>query len=255
MPDQWDAVAQAMRDAVADTVAALGHHDDPGSSTPPPPAPVGRVPGEVLDLAPWKLTLPTGPAESPTEIVQPELLRYADEWFHVRADGGVVFRAQCGAPTTSGSHYPRSELREMNGKARAAWSNATGNHVLVLEQAITQTPVVKPEVVAGQIHDDQDDVIQIHLSGKRLTVKYADGKKSVDLDTAYVLGTRFVVTVIAKDKHVTVAYNGIPKADLPLTGAGWYWKVGAYVQSNTDKGDKPDAAGEVVVYRAKVAHS
>jgi hypothetical protein len=249
MPDQWDAVAQAMRAAVEDTVAALGH-----TPTHPDTPPAARVPGQVLDLHPWKLTLPTGRPERPTEILQPELDTYSDEWFRVR-DGGVVFRARCDGVSTSGSGYPRSELREMDGDEKTAWSNATGSHTLTIDQAITETPVVKPEVVAGQIHDGDDDVIQIHLAARRLTLRYADGKKSVVLDDAYVLGTRFTVRIDATGKRVRVAYNGAQKADLPLTGSGWYWKVGCYTQSSTAKGDAPDAAGEVVVYGIDLRHT
>lgn len=220
-----------------------------GAAAPPSPR---TLPGEVLDLRGWKLTLPVAGAR---EIGQPELAGYADEWFSVRPDGGVAFRAECGADTTDGSHYPRSELREMTGNAKASWSNTSGTHTLSIDQAITRTPVVKPEVVAGQIHDGGDDVIQIHLSGRRLTVKYADGKKSILLDDAYALGARHRIDITAAGGRVKVAYNGAQKADLALSGSGWYWKVGAYVQSNTSKGDAPDAAGEVVVYAARVGHS
>jgi hypothetical protein len=40
-----------------------------------------------------------------------------------------------------------------------------------------------------------------------------------------------------------------------LTGSGWYFKVGCYTQSNETKGDKPEAYGEVVVYKLKVTHA
>ena len=40
-----------------------------------------------------------------------------------------------------------------------------------------------------------------------------------------------------------------------LSGSGWYWKVGAYVQSNARKGEGSGSAGEVTVYKADISHS
>ena len=43
--------------------------------------------------------------------------------------------------------------------------------------------------------------------------------------------------------------------DLPLSGTGWYFKAGAYVQSNTSTGDRPPANAQVVVCSLTVTHS
>jgi len=65
----------------------------------------------VLNLTNWKLTLPvdTAHAGSPDEILQPELNGFQDaQYFHVNdARNGVVFTANCGGATTSGSGFPR----------------------------------------------------------------------------------------------------------------------------------------------------
>ena len=52
-----------------------------------------------------------------------------------------------------------------------------------------------------------------------------------------------------------VLYNGQKKAELPQSGSGWYFKAGAYVQSNTSKGEGSRSAGEVIVYKADISHS
>src|SRR5690606_10716307 len=72
-------------------------------------------PSELLDLSSWKLQLPTGEDESPDEVTQPDLGGFAaDPWFvSNEACDGVRFRAAVNGVTTSGSDYPRSELREM----------------------------------------------------------------------------------------------------------------------------------------------
>ena len=131
-----------------------------------------------------------------------------------------MFSARGDGVTTKNSHFPRSELREMNGSEKAAWSNTSGTHTLDVCEAITQVPSAKPEVVGAQIHDDKDDVLQIRLEGQKLMVQYDDGKSEQLLDANYQLGTPYNVRIIAADSKVEVLYNGQKKAELPLSGLG-----------------------------------
>ena len=167
----------------------------------------------------------------------------------------MVFTANAGGVTTSGSSYPRSELREMVGGKKADWSNETGTHVLDVRQAVTQVPQVKPHVVTAQIHDAEDDVVEVRLEGARLIAEYDDGDGEVTLDPAYRLGTPFDLRIVASQRRVRIAYNGVPAADLPLSGSGWYFKAGSYVQSNPGQGDRPDAVGTVVIYALRATHT
>jgi hypothetical protein len=228
-----------------------GGTSDPGSSD--------GVPARVLNLTNWKLTLPIGKkSDDATEIKQPDLNSYQnDTAFHVDGSGkGVVFRANAGGATTSGSSYPRSELREMtdNGKKNAAWSSKSGQHVMTVTEAITATPTVKPHVVAAQIHDAEDDVVMIRLERKRLFVE-ADGDDVGVLDDDYELGTRFTVDLRATSDGIRVTYNGSKTVNYRKSGSGWYFKAGCYTQSNVDRGDKASAYGEVVIYALRVQHS
>src|SRR4029078_7427448 len=91
--------------------------------------------------------------------------------------------------------------------------------------------------------------------GKTLMVQYNDGKSEQVLDPDYRLGTPFDTKIVAANGKVDVLYNGQKKAKLPLARSGWYWKVGAYVQSNGSKGESAGSAGEVVVYKADISHS
>jgi len=215
-----------------------------------------KFPAELIDTKEWYLTLPTGKEGSPDTVEGSELANYHSKFFELtQAHDGIVFTANAGGATTSGSHYPRSELREMNGEEKASWDGRKGTHVMELDQAITKTPEAKPDVIAGQIHGTSDDLMQIHLSGRELTVKYADGKKKVSLDDDYQLGTRFKVKIESSGGHVKVWYNGQEKADLPISTSTSYFKAGAYVNSNTSKGEKSSAEGQVVVYNVDVKHS
>ena len=216
-----------------------------------------NLPGDLIDLTKWYLTLPTGKPGSPDTVENPALASFTNEFFKLTAArDGVVFSANGDGVTTKNSKYPRSELREMNGGEKASWTNTSGTHTITVCEAFTKLPATKPEVVGVQIHDGSDDVMQIRLEGQKLMVQYDDGKSEALLDPAYKLGTPFTVQIVAANSKVDVAYNGQQKASLPLSGSGWYWKVGAYVQSNKSKGDSgPTSTGEVTVYGIDMTHA
>ena len=74
--------------------------------------------------ADWYLTLPDREGgATPTPSSNPTLGKLTNEFFKVNDSGdGVVFSARGDGVTTKNSHFPRSELREMNGSEKAAWS-------------------------------------------------------------------------------------------------------------------------------------
>jgi len=230
----------------------------PAGSPPPavPSNPAANLPGELLDLSNWFLTLPTGGEEDPQSIFQPELDTYSSEYFQLdAARTGVVFTTPAGGTTTSGSSYPRTELREMFGEEKASWSNRSGRHTLTVRQAVTALPPVKPEVVVAQIHDGDDDVVLVRVEGSRLLVEYDDGDGEVMLDPAYRLGALYDLEIVAEGGRILVSYQGGPPAVVDLEGSGWYFKTGAYLQSNTERGDAPDSVGQVVLQSLRVTHS
>ena len=226
--------------------------------TPPPAAP-SKLPGQVLDLTNWNLTLPTGAPGKPDTVQQPALASYSGPFFQVDPGrGGVVFTADAGGVTTKNSGYPRSELRETSGAKLAAWSNRGGTHTLDVRQAVITLPPVKPEVVTAQIHDAEDDVIEIRLEGNRLIAQYANnnaGSNEFVIDPAYVLGAPYDLRVEATAGRIDVFYNGAHAGGVALAGDGWYFKTGSYLQSNVSKGDAADAIGQVVLYAVRVSHT
>jgi hypothetical protein len=241
--------------------------DSSDESTSDEPVANPEVPAQVLDLTSWKLTLPVGKEQDEAdEVEQPKLAHFQNpKFFHLNEAGdGVVFRANAGGATTSGSGYPRSELREMkkNGKDEADWSNKSGIHTMTIVQAITATPKVKPEVVAGQIHGEEDVVAMVRLEKKHLFVE-SDGDEVGDLDNDYKLGTKFKLVMRATPGGVTVTYNDKKTVSIDEVGGGNYFKAGCYTQASDhrqedddpdQKYDKPDAYGEVVIYSLKVEH-
>lgn len=229
----------------------------PNTMPPRIPQALPTSPSGVINLTDWKLTLPAGDDDDePDEINQPKLSSFQDpRYFHIdQATGGVVFRAPVGGATTANSSYPRSELREManGGKSEASWSGKKGTHVMTITEAITALPKKKPEVVAGQIHDDEDDVVMLRLNGSKLFVE-SDSDTVGILDPAYQLGTRFTVQFAVTPGLIRVTYNGTKTLGLERRGSGYYFKAGCYTQSNEDD-DGGDVYGEVVVYSLNVQH-
>lgn len=227
----------------------------------------GPYPSKVLDLTNWKMTLPVGTEKkpkSPMEIRQPNLAAYKLEpWFILTPqEDGVVFRAPVKAPTTSGTKYARSELREMKDKGAnpASWSSAEGVHSMFIEEAITAVPKAKQHVVAGQIHDADDDIIVIRLEQPNLYVN-VDGENVFTLNSNYILGERFTVKFVAEDGQTKVYYNNNsnPAYTLDLDYTEAYFKAGVYTQSNCKTEEKEefcnsDNYGEVIIYKVEVTH-
>lgn len=224
-------------------------------------------PSQVLNLENWKLTLPIADPQNgslPLDIRQPELSNYETKpWFMLTSDKkGVSFRAPVNAPTTSGSSYPRSELREMtdNGRKEAFWPSTSGKHALNISEAITKVPQNKPEVVVGQIHGDDDDLLVIRLEYPKL---YLSRSKSnlVTLDENYMLGKRFSIKFLASNGEISVYYNDgiVPVYTLSKKVNEAYFKAGIYTQSNCETEESPDLCnennyGEVVIYQLNVIH-
>ena len=235
----------------------------------------GSLPANVLNLTNWKLTIPIdangNQSGTAIEIKQPALATYSHPtYFHNNSGNtGVIFQSNTGGATTSGSGYPRSELREMtnNGADEAAWSASSGTHTMVIDEAITHLPVVKKHIVAGQIHGDEnnsgpdgnDDVIVFRLEGAKLFMDH-NGNDGVTLDANYVLGTRFTVKFVVSGGQIKSYYNGVLKETYTRSMSSGYFKAGAYVQSSCKSGENPgpsescSAYGEVVVYNVTVTH-
>jgi hypothetical protein len=225
----------------------------------------GAYPANILNLTNWKITLPIDSKGTQTgsaiEIDQPQLATYSIiPYFYNDSDNsGVIFSANCGGSTTSGSDYPRSELREMtdNGADLASWTSSSGTSTMEIDQAVMHLPVVKPQIVVGQIHGPSDDIITFRLEGSHLFMDH-NGTSGTTLDNNYVLGTRFKAKFIVSNNEVQSYYNDVLMETYPISFSGAYFKAGAYVQStcknNKVPGESCSAYGEVIIYSVTVTH-
>jgi hypothetical protein len=208
-------------------------------------------PSSIIDMSNWYLTLPIGTQGNPMTIENPSLKTYKDDKFFFVNDArdAVVFRANAGGVHTANSQYPRAELRQIDGAKKSSWSTDNGTHTLLVTQAVTTLPARKPEMVIAQIHDSSDDVVEVKVSGKQIMVFHNSTTYGI-LDPYYNLGTKYRLKLVASNGVISVYYNDMdkPRVKIPCVKSGCYFKTGAYLQSNTSKGDLPSAYGEVWIY-------
>ena len=135
-PGSWKAQDTGDRETCA--IEGNGQMSCWGTPQAPPdcPAPGANVYADDpwQDLGYWKLTTPidgTDSGDSADEVKQPALKTLDNkDYFDRRSDGSILFRARVDGATTSGSSFPRSELREMTQDGqynRAAWSSKVRN--------------------------------------------------------------------------------------------------------------------------------
>ena len=213
------------------------------------------MPGQLLDLTNWKLTLPTGQEGKPEEIVEPELSSFTNDFFRLNEAGRRVFTANAGGVTTSGSSYPRSELREMNGREKASWSNTAGTHTMRVREAVTSSRRSSRTSSPRRSTTPRSDVMRGRLEGRACWcgTRRERRLRPSTRRTRSALPTRCEIP--PPSGHIRVSYNGTQKADIVKSGAGWYFKAGSYVQSNLSRGDAPNAEGQVVIYALHVQHA
>jgi hypothetical protein len=213
--------------------------------------PKKALPSQLLDLSKWKISIPIGAGT--TQITQPGLATLSSADF--KAVYAIAFTVPVGGTVQPGAAYPRSELREMNANGvEASWPTTSGTHTMELTQRVMHLPRVKPQLVAGQIHDANEYVILIRLDSQTLYVEYGDRSIGV-LDPAYAIGATFTVKVVASDGFIDVFYNGVRKAHQADRRAGCYFKAGCYLQTNPSKGDAASDYGQVEILALAITHS
>lgn len=243
------------------TVAATSS----SSTAAPVPVPACTYPAEILNLSRWKLQLPIDdPNQSGTQILQvtqPRLNTYQiSPWFKVSSTStcdAVQFRNAVNGVKTPNTTYARSELREMNsGGNEASWSSNSGTHTMVIDQAITHLPKVKPHVVAGQIHDGNDRSV-FRLEGSSLYVTRDNDTHYKLVTSNYTLGARFQAKFVVSNGSIKAYYNNVWQATIPVSFTTGYFKAGVYTQANCTNSSPCDSSnyGQVKVYNLTVSHS
>ena len=160
-------------------------------------------------------------------------------------DGVVVpvvhFQVRADAATTTGSSFPRSELRETRADgSEMAFDAMVGEHSLRTKVRITHLPTADPEVVVAQLHNGSSDRIsvrtQLTSSQTKLLVRINGTQADPRLSEQYAVDDEFEIEIKVLDGGlVEVYYQGstspLVTGQLVSTGsASWFWKAGAYAQ-------------------------
>jgi hypothetical protein len=144
-----------------------------------------------------------------------------------------------------------------NGADHAAWSSTSGTHTMVIEQAIKNLPNDKAHVVAGQIHDGDDDVAVFRLEGSNLYVTNGNDSHYHLITDDYQLGTKFEAKFVVSSGQIKAYYNGVLEATINKSFSGAYFKAGAYTQANCGNSSPCSSSnfGQVMIYDLTVTHS
>lgn len=220
------------------------------------------TPGMVLDIGSnldqnhFKLQYAVSGDEKYIEVSQEEIAagfaRYPYFTVIPYADyNAVQFWVQVDAPTTGGSSFPRSELRQTNPDGSNASFNALqGTHWLQGKTRITHLPSEKPAVVIMQLFDGSVDQVSIRtqlIKGEAyLLVRINQTAVKPFLMKPYILNTEFEWKVLVENGVVSVYYNDmetpiISNQALQSTGKpSWYFKAGCYAQTNSQIEQNPN---------------
>jgi hypothetical protein len=225
-------------------------------------APAAEAANCGIDLTNWKLQLPlanTGGRPGVQQITDPEPAASAKSpyFFTDNCGQGLTFRTPINGAHTAGSHYPRSELREVTDDgAEASWSSTVGTHTFTETIAFKELPKGKPDVVGAQIHNAAEDISLLVLRGTQLFVTNGDTVVKLVTDD-YQLGTKIQMKWVVSG-GVTKAYvDGVQQLSFNRAYTGAFFKAGAYPQANCTNASpcNADNVGETIISKLSVSHS
>jgi hypothetical protein len=181
----------------------------------------------------------------------------------------VEFYARLDAPTTSGSLYSRSELREVTADgSNMGFDINVGTHDYHGFSRVIHSPPTKPDIVMAQIHNGNADRValrtQIVSGTTRLRLRVNGSSVNGDITNPYVNGTwvewRFLIqdgalTVWVNDM-VTPFYTAAAGVFTPVTPLeSWYGKAGCYNQSQAGVDDVGTEYGQTQLRGLTVSHT
>ena len=233
------------------------------------------APSGNFDLSNWKITLPvdSNGSFSGTAMEVKNLSGYQhSKYFYTAADGAMTFVAPVEGATTSGSSYARSELREMNGTANAAWNLQTGGFMsATLEvDAAPNRDGMGGRIIVSQIHGKDDELVRLYWeNGKLYFANDQAGSNNTETKFYFVnasgqqpdvsLDERFSYTINAKGDNLEVTifadgqiYKSVSKINSVWQSDSFYFKAGAYLGANETNGS---GYGQTSFYALSFNHS
>lgn len=193
----------------------------------------------------------------------------------INDDGSITFHAPVDGAHTSGSKYPRDELRELIKGKKAAWKLSQGGTMtatLTVDAVPTQKGGAPGKIVIGQIHGKKDELCRLYwnagvvnfhndISGKDRKEHEFPLKNGVGEICKIPLGVQFSYKIEARNDTLLVdAYTKdgqtysatIHPLDKKWASDSLYFKAGVYLGNNAKQGAK--GYGQVTFTALSVVH-
>ena len=253
-----------------------------------------------FDLSKWKLTLPVDEDyfdddggdgnfldDSAYEVKGTALEGFESEYFYFDpVEGGLVFRTPVeGAKTSSNTRYARTELREMDGLDRAAWTldeGGTMSATLKVTEMAAEYDGDPSRIVIGQIHGQTDELVRLYYnsdgefyfanemtgSDQQERLFYFENELGERPNAS--LGETFSYLISVHEGQLTVALHVDGQTYWPVATDGldpteiisawaddaFYFKAGVYQGVNTTAGHDSEGEGisSAVFYDLDMSH-
>ncbi|MHC1705655.1 MAG: polysaccharide lyase family 7 protein [Tenuifilaceae bacterium] len=224
-------------------------------------------PSSYFDLSAWKLqTLDANNAF--TEIMSAQLVAgfNSDLFYTNPPDNSMVFKVPSNGATTSGSTYPRTELRQMSGGANWELLDPT-EHYLTAQCKVITVASAKPQTIIGQIHgsDDESELLKLRWTGYLPGQCFIEAlyqandairtEYKVKLAEGLSLGSLITYVISMKNGIITTTVNGNSASQTYTTNFygttdRYYFKAGNYLSYN---GIDPIVIGQNQFYKLSLS--
>ena len=208
-----------------------------------------KTPGQNFNLTGFTLQTPiacdsgvlevTAPSVTPTSstrCILGDLPTYTSSNFYTdKTTGAMVLWTPSNGATTSGSHYPRTELRAQK---EFNISSATTSETVTL--AVLQTPK-RNNIVIGQLKGVSDQPIELRWKSGSIVasvkLEYGGSISDWTIATGLKVGQQFTFTMSVANGVVSISANGSSTQKFTFDNS-WdttkvYWKFGNYCQDNS----------------------
>lgn len=208
------------------------------------------VPQSQFDLSGFNLQIPIEKNNSITIIKGADIAKFSSENFYFSPeDKSIRFFCSSDGKTTQGSHYPRTELRQID-----EW-HFENQHRLQVKMAVLQQPSTG-KIIIGQIHGNSKgtEAVKIWWNNGSLQVGFKkevdDKEQRITLLKNIPLGQVFNYSIQQNNSDIEVKIN--QQTTTFSLGNSWrpesvYFKAGNYLQDNKI----PVTSGNVAIYEIK----
>ena len=230
-----------------------------------------QPPGTNFNLSNWYIQFPTAggsltcsggsvDSASTTQLIN----GYTNApYFYTGSDGAMVFWAPINGATTSGSSYPRSELRELvkTNDTSVDWT-PYGTHILNAQVKVLQVPTNTKKVIIGQIHGYSGaalPTVKVEFGNNTVyaTVKTNSNDDSSDFVFTSVssgLSNNINYEIKVVNGLISIVINNktnsmnIFQTDPNYTNETQYFKAGDYCQANSCSNPSTNDGARVAFY-------